>query len=202
MIHTPSAPCQNKHLVLEGVSNRLVLATLENIKTSEGGIILPGFGLYRRDSDYIASGLEFIAAATEKPEGWVDEALKEFGEGYWDAKGGDISPYTLAIVIGENPRLDYIWNGPRFGDVLLVWQMASTEYHGMHKLGAGITANNGILIKNSAGDRSITLSHEACVLSTPVDDVIGLVARHSEIQEWANHGCRADTGESRSATCS
>lgn len=188
LMPSPEPITTQKHLCIEACNNRLIVAVLKSSGKS-GGLFLPDFEMYRRDRDFIESGLDFIESVTGCD---MSRAREEYGDGYWDAKSKSIRPFTLAIVVGENPRLDYLWDGPRFGDVLLISQMASTEYHSTHKLGADTTTANEILIRNFSGDRSVAVSVDAALLATPLEDVIGIVARHSEIKDWANHGCRTD----------
>lgn len=174
-------------LKLQPINKSLVLAVLEANEKSDGGIYYPGFKLYHRDASYAASGIDFLAAVQEWDERKVQEAKRDYKDGYWAKKGNEIRPIVNAVVIGESPELSYMYDMPRFGDVLTVRQMASAECLCFHKLGADTNAANEILVKNFAGDRSVLVNRNNVILVTPIEDVIGVVARYDEIKEWANH---------------
>lgn len=196
MSSTPTPTIQTKPikcLVLEAFFNdSLVVATLPPIRLSKAGIHLPNWALYRRDEDYAMAGLEFMESTDYKGDTDYNEAEKDLENGYWDTKNRSITPFTTAIVIGEGANNERSYNPPMFGDILLLRQMTSVQYHGQHKLGADTSAGNEILYQNFAGDRTVAVGSESDILTVPVEDVIVIVARYSEIRDWAEHGYRTD----------
>lgn len=184
-------------LKLQPINRSLVLAVLQANEKSDGGIYYPGCKMYHHDARYAASGIEFLASVEQWDARKVEEAKRDYANGYTSAKPNAIRPIVNAVVIGESPELSYMYDMPRFGDVLTIRQLPSAECLCFHKLGADTNAANEILVKDFAGDRSVLVNRNNVILVTPIEDVIGVVARYDEIKEWANH--EAGRCEGRSA---
>lgn len=170
-------------LRLKGLADHLIVAVLEGADQTRGGIKVANFRMYRRDEHHAASGLEMKADLEEWDQRKIDEAEKDLEEGYWDYKEIEVRPIVNAVVIGENPALEYMAAPPRFGDIVTICQKTSAQYLGLHKLGADTTPTNEILVQNFAGDRDHAVSLNAVLLAVRLKDVFGIHLRHEEIEE-------------------